>query len=155
MSDLIGSGRLRLDDNETAMFRQNRRQLMTLVEHVPLWVVVSTAVSLGLGTMIGWKRIVVTVGEKIGRAPLTYSQGACAQLVTAATIALGNATGLPVSTTHVLSSAVAGTMVSNQSGLQAKTVRDIGMTWLFTFPCAMLLSAALFVILRALLGVFG
>jgi PiT family inorganic phosphate transporter len=115
---------------------------------IPVWVKVAVAIALGLGTMIGWKRIVVTVGEKIGKSHLTYGQGAAAELIAAATIGAADSFGLPVSTTHVLSSGVAGTMAANGSGLQWSTVRSIGMAWVLTLPAAMLLSGALYWLLR-------
>jgi PiT family inorganic phosphate transporter len=115
---------------------------------IPFWVKVVVALALGLGTMVGWKRIVVTVGEKIGKQHLTYAQGASAELVAAATIAAADVYGLPVSTTHILSSGVAGTMAANKSGLQMSTVRNMLMAWVLTLPCAILISGTLFVVLR-------
>ena len=106
------------------------------------------AIALGLGTMVGWKRIVVTVGEKIGKTHLTYGQGAAAELVAAATIGAADGLGLPVSTTHVLSSGVAGAMVANGSGMQWSTVRNLALAWILTLPVAMLLSGTLFAIFR-------
>ena len=111
---------------------------------IPTWVKVAVALALGLGTMVGWKRIVVTVGEKIGKTHLTYAQGASAELVAMVTILAADGYGLPVSTTHVLSSGVAGTMAANKSGLQMSTIRDIAMAWVFTLPVAALLSGCLF-----------
>ena len=111
---------------------------------IPTWVKVAVALALGLGTMIGWKRIVVTVGEKIGKARMTYAQGVSAQLVAMATILAAGTFGLPVSTTHVLSSSVAGTMAANRSGLQHTTLRNIAAAWVFTLPAAALLSGMLF-----------
>jgi PiT family inorganic phosphate transporter len=102
------------------------------------------AIALGLGTMVGWKRIVVTVGEKIGKTHLTYGQGAAAELVAMLTIGAADIYGLPVSTTHVLSSGVAGTMVANGSGMQMSTIRSLAIAWILTFPVAMLLSGGLF-----------
>jgi PiT family inorganic phosphate transporter len=102
------------------------------------------ALALGMGTMVGWKRIVVTVGEKIGKEHLTYAQGACAELVAMFTIFAADTWGLPVSTTHVLSSGVAGTMVANGSGLQWSTLRNIAAAWVFTLPAAAMLSGGLF-----------
>src|ERR1700704_2728040 len=99
---------------------------------------------LGLGTMVGWKRIVVTVGEKIGKAHLSYAQGASAELLAMTTIGLADIAGLPVSTTHVLSSGIAGTMAANRSGLQAKTLRNILLAWILTLPVCVLLGAATF-----------
>jgi PiT family inorganic phosphate transporter len=111
---------------------------------IPSWVKVAVALALGLGTMVGWKRIVVTVGEKIGKTHLTYAQGASAELVAMCTILAADNYGLPVSTTHVLSSGVAGTMAANKSGLQMSTIRDIAAAWVFTLPAAALLSGGLF-----------
>lgn len=114
---------------------------------IPLWVKVSVAIALGLGTMVGWKRIVVTVGEKIGKTHLTYAQGASAELVAMATIGAADMYGLPVSTTHVLSSGVAGTMAANRSGLQMSTLRNLLLAWVLTLPAAMLLSGGLYWVL--------
>jgi inorganic phosphate transporter, PiT family len=111
---------------------------------IPIWVKISVAIALGLGTMIGWKRIVVTVGEKIGKTHLTYAQGLSAELVAMLTILAADQYGLPVSTTHVLSSGVAGTMAANKSGLQMSTLRDIALAWVFTLPVAAILSGCLF-----------
>jgi len=111
---------------------------------IPTWVKVAVALALGLGTMVGWKRIVVTVGEKIGKTHLTYAQGAAAEITAMITIGLADGYGLPVSTTHVLSSGVAGTMAANKSGLQMSTLRDIALAWVFTLPVAALLSGGLF-----------
>ena len=111
---------------------------------IPDWVKVAVALALGLGTMIGWKRIVVTVGEKIGKTHMTYAQGASAEIITMATILSADHLGVPVSTTHILNSGVAGTMAANRSGLQFSTVRDIALAWIFTLPAAALLSATLF-----------
>jgi PiT family inorganic phosphate transporter len=118
--------------------------LDTSTKFIPTWVKVAVALALGLGTMIGWKRIVVTVGEKIGKTHLTYAQGASAELVAMATILAADRFGLPVSTTHVLSSGVAGTMAANKSGLQVSTIRDIALAWVFTLPAAAVLSGSLF-----------
>jgi phosphate/sulfate permease len=111
---------------------------------IPTWVKVAVALALGMGTMVGWKRIVVTVGEKIGKEHLTYAQGACAELVAMATISAADNFGLPVSTTHVLSSGVAGTMMANGSGLQMSTIRNIAMAWVLTLPAAALISGTLY-----------
>ncbi len=111
---------------------------------IPSWVKVAVALALGLGTMVGWKRIVVTVGEKIGKTHLTYAQGAAAEITAMITIGMADGLGLPVSTTHVLSSGVAGTMAANRSGLQMSTIRNIAAAWVFTLPAAAALSGALF-----------
>ncbi len=115
-----------------------------MTRFIPTWVKVMVALALGLGTMVGWKRIVITVGEKIGKDRLTYAQGSSAELVTMMTISAANIYGLPVSTTHVLSSAVTGTMVANGTGLQLKTVRNIVMAWILTLPAAIVLSGGLY-----------
>jgi PiT family inorganic phosphate transporter len=115
---------------------------------IPTWVKVGVAIALGLGTMVGWKRIVVTVGEKIGKTHLTYGQGAAAEIVAAVTILLADWYKLPVSTTHILSSGVAGTMAANRSGLQAKTLLNIALAWVLTLPAAITLAGALYFILR-------
>ena len=113
-------------------------------KYIPTWVKVAVALALGLGTMIGWKRIVITVGEKIGKTHMTYAQGASAELIAMCTIYGFDKIGLPVSTTHVLSSGVAGTMMAGGSGLQWSTIRNIAMAWVFTLPAAAVLSGSLF-----------
>ncbi len=118
--------------------------------YIPTWVKVSVAVALGLGTMVGWKRIVVTVGEKIGKEHLTYAQGASAELIAAGTIGLAEAYGLPVSTTHILSSGVAGTMAANGSGLQMATIRNMALAWILTLPVAITLSGCLYALLHTI-----
>jgi inorganic phosphate transporter, PiT family len=125
-----------------------KKQLDSATKFIPLWVKICVAIALGLGTMVGWKRIVVTVGEKIGKTHLTYGQGAAAELIAAATIGAADGFGLPVSTTHVLSSGVAGTMVANGSGMQWSTIRSIAMAWVLTLPAAMIMSGVLFLIFR-------
>ena len=133
---------------ESAALANYKKHVDQATKFIPDWVKVAVALALGLGTMVGWKRIVVTVGEKIGKEHLTYAQGACAELVAMATISAADNFGLPVSTTHVLSSGVAGTMAANKSGLQMSTLRNIAMAWVFTLPVAALLSATLFWLFR-------
>lgn len=116
------------------------------IEYVPTWVIVGVGLALGGGTMVGYKRIVVTVAEKIGKTHMTYAQGAAAELVAAATIGLADVFKMPVSTTHVLASGVAGTMWANHSGIQGDTVRKIGLAWVLTLPATIMLSATLFVV---------
>ena len=135
-----------LSKDEVATLSTYKASLDNSTKFIPLWVKISVAIALGLGTMIGWKRIVVTVGEKIGKSHLTYAQGASAELVTAATIQAADMFGLPVSTTHVLSSGVAGAMAANGSGLQMATVRNLVMAWVLTLPCAIMLSGGLYVL---------
>jgi PiT family inorganic phosphate transporter len=121
-----------------------QKSLKALTNFIPLWVKLAVSLALGLGTMIGWKRIVVTVGEKIGKAHLTYAQGASAELVAFGTIEAADILGLPVSTTHILSSGIAGTMVASGSGIQKETVRNIILAWVLTLPVCVVLGAALF-----------
>jgi PiT family inorganic phosphate transporter len=136
------------DDADRKVLKKYKESLDNSTKFIPFWVKVAVAIALGLGTMVGWKRIVVTVGEKIGKQHLTYAQGASAELVAAATIGAADVLGLPVSTTHVLSSGVAGTMAANKSGLQMSTVRNMLMAWVLTLPCAIALSGALFILFR-------
>jgi PiT family inorganic phosphate transporter len=135
-----------LSKQEVAILNTYKAELDSATRFIPIWVKVAVAIALGLGTMIGWKRIVVTVGEKIGKSHLTYAQGASAELVAAATIAAADGYGLPVSTTHVLSSGVAGTMAANGSGLQMATVRNLVMAWVLTLPVAIMLSGTLYIL---------
>jgi inorganic phosphate transporter, PiT family len=129
---------------DLAVIKNYKGFLDKSTKFIPTWVKVAVALALGLGTMIGWKRIVVTVGEKIGKTHLTYAQGLSAELMAMVTILAADGYGLPVSTTHVLSSGVAGTMAANKSGLQVSTLRDIALAWVFTLPAAALLSGCLF-----------
>jgi len=137
---------------ETAVLSDYRSKVDKSTKFIPGWVKVAVALALGMGTMVGWKRICVTVGEKIGKEHLTYAQGACAELVAMATISAADNFGLPVSTTHVLSSGVAGTMAANRSGLQVSTLRNIAAAWVFTLPAAALLSGSLFWLFRQVAG---
>jgi PiT family inorganic phosphate transporter len=130
--------------DENASLTNYKGKVDKATKFIPTWVKVAVALALGMGTMVGWKRIVVTVGEKIGKEHLTYAQGAAAELVAMCTIIAADNYGLPVSTTHVLSSGVAGTMAANRSGLQLSTIRNIAAAWVFTLPAAALLSGSLF-----------
>jgi PiT family inorganic phosphate transporter len=133
-----------LSKEDVAFLAAYKKALDESTKFIPTWVKISVALALGLGTMIGWRRIVVTVGEKIGKQHLTYGQGAAAELVAMATIAAADNYGLPVSTTHVLSSGVAGTMAANGSGVQMSTLRSLALAWVLTLPCAIALAAGLF-----------
>jgi PiT family inorganic phosphate transporter len=126
-----------------------RHYLDYATKFIPTWVKVAVAIALGLGTIVGWRRIVVTVGEKIGQQRLTYGQGASAEMVAMLTIGAADVFGLPVSTTHVLSSGVAGTMVTSGSGLQWNTVRSLLLAWVLTLPASIGLAAILYWALRA------
>jgi PiT family inorganic phosphate transporter len=129
---------------ETGPMVKYKKALDETTRFIPVWVKFSVALALGLGTMIGWKRVVVTVGERIGKTHLTYAQGASAELVTMVTIVLASKFGLPVSTTHVLSSGVAGSMAANKSGLQSGTLRNLLLAWVLTLPACVFLGASLF-----------
>jgi PiT family inorganic phosphate transporter len=144
------SGKPQFSTTDTAMIKNYKTHIDNATKFIPSWVKVAVALALGLGTMIGWKRIVVTVGEKIGKDHLTYAQGAAAEITAMVTIEAADRFGLPVSTTHVLSSGVAGTMVANHSGLQWSTVRNLLMAWVLTLPVSILLSGFLFWAFRKL-----
>ena len=133
-----------LSADDAATLKNYKKHVDGATKFIPLWVKISVAIALGLGTMVGWKRIVVTVGEKIGKDHLTYAQGAAAEITAMVTIGAADMFGLPVSTTHVLSSGVAGTMAANHSGLQMATVRNLLLAWVLTLPASVLLSGALF-----------
>jgi PiT family inorganic phosphate transporter len=152
LGKLVDAGHVGLNDGEKATFNKARSQLRDMTDYSPTWVIAAIAIALGLGTMVGWKRIVVTVGEKIGKSHLTYAQGMSAEIVAATAIGAASTLGLPVSTTHVLSSGIAGTMVAQKSGLNAGTVRNIALAWLFTLPASIFLAGILFLILRAVLS---
>jgi len=136
--------------DENAALANYKTKVDKSTKFLPDWVKVAVALALGLGTMVGWKRIVVTIGEKIGKEHLTYAEGACSGLVAMATIFAADRFGLPVSTTHVLSSGVAGTMTANGSGLRMSTVRNIAAGWVLTLPVAALLSGLLYCLFRAI-----
>ncbi len=133
-----------MPQREVADLDKLRKDLTVTTEYAPFWVILAVAMALGLGTMIGWKRVVLTVGEKIGKQGMTYAQGMSAQITAAIAIGMANIYSLPVSTTHVLSSGVAGTMVANKSGLQLGTVKTILMAWVLTLPATIALAASLF-----------
>jgi PiT family inorganic phosphate transporter len=141
---------LGFSDAETKALTGYKGSLDKGTRFIPTWVKVAVALALGLGTMVGWKRIVVTVGEKIGKTHLTYAQGAAAEITAMATIGMADAFGLPVSTTHVLSSGVAGTMAANGSGLQASTLRNMALAWILTLPASIVIAGVLYVILSAI-----
>ncbi|MCS7078701.1 MAG: inorganic phosphate transporter [Chloracidobacterium sp.] len=131
---------------EADALKKDAATLKALTDFAPLWVKIAIALSLGIGTMVGWQRIVVTIGEKIGKEHLTYGQGASAELVAMSSIGMASYLGLPVSTTHVLSSGVAGTMVAKGSGLQLATVIKIASAWVLTLPAAIFLSGGFFLL---------
>jgi PiT family inorganic phosphate transporter len=142
------TGQPQISATDAAILANYKTHIDHATRFIPLWVKVAVAMALGLGTMVGWKRIVVTVGEKIGKSHLTYAQGAVAEITAMATIGAADGFGLPVSTTHVLSSGIAGTMAANHSGIQWSTVRNLALAWVLTLPVAMMLSGSLFWLFR-------
>lgn len=138
------NGNPKIKDTDWIKLNNYKSHIDNATKFIPTWVKVAVAMALGLGTMVGWKRIVVTVGEKIGKEHLTYAQGAAAEITAMFTIGAADHLGLPVSTTHVLSSGVAGTMAANHSGLQWGTVRNLLMAWVLTLPASIILAASLF-----------
>lgn len=151
VKSLSGNDELEISEAEKKILSDNMKSVRKITDYSPQWVIVMIALSLGLGTMIGWKRIVKTIGEKIGKEHLTYAQGASAELVASTTIGLSTAFGLPVSTTHVLSSGIAGSMVASKGvkNLQPDTVRNILIAWLLTLPVVMVMAGTLFLIFRS------
>ncbi|WJV53975.1 inorganic phosphate transporter PitA [Prodigiosinella aquatilis] len=121
-----------------------RKDLLKTVEYAPVWIIVAVAMALSLGTMVGWKRVATTIGEKIGKKGMTYAQGLAAQVTAALSIGIASYTGMPVSTTHVLSSAVAGTMIVDGGGVQSRTVKNILLAWVFTLPVSLVLSGVIY-----------
>ena len=144
------SGQPKFAVGDLATLMNYKKQADNATKFIPTWVKVAVAIALGLGTMVGWKRIVITVGEKIGKSHLTYGQGAAAEITAMATIGAADWFDLPVSTTHVLSSGIGGTMAANGSGLQWGTVRNLLMAWVLTLPAAMCLAGFLFWVFRSL-----
>jgi PiT family inorganic phosphate transporter len=151
-ASMLVKGKAQLSADEKKAVKGFQGKLEAGTRFIPVWVKISVALALGLGTMVGWKRIVVTVGEKIGKTHLTYAQGASAEIVAAFTIMTADSLALPVSTTHILSSGVAGTMAANGSGLQMKTLGSIASAWVLTLPAAMALAGGLYFILRQIGG---
>lgn len=143
---LLSSPDLNLSVNDKKMLKYRMAHVASITEYAPFWVILIIALSLGVGTMIGWKRIVKTIGEKIGKQHLTYAQGASAEMVAAGTIGLSTWLGLPVSTTQVLSSGIAGSMVASKGikNLQAGTIKTIFLAWILTLPVTILVSGALY-----------
>ena len=147
---LISGGNLTLSSNEIKDLSKEIKSAKKLIEYAPSWVIIMISISLGLGTMIGWKRIVKTVGEKIGKQHMSYAQGASAELVAAMGIGLASWKGLPVSTTHMLSSGIMGSMVAKKGlkNLQKTTVKNILLAWVLTLPVTIVLSGSLFLLFR-------
>lgn len=152
LNNLLKKEEVRMSSSDRTIIKDNLKAIRKVTDYSPGWVILMIALSLGLGTMIGWKRIVKTIGEKIGKEHLTYAQGASAELVAASTIGMSSYFGLPVSTTHVLSSGVAGSMVASKGvkNLQPDTVRNILLAWFLTLPVVMTMAGSLFLLFRSI-----
>jgi inorganic phosphate transporter, PiT family len=150
---LLKSKNFAISKNDVNSLKSEIKEAKKLVEYAPSWVIIMISVSLGLGTMIGWKRIVKTIGEKIGKQHMSYAQGASAEIVAAMGIGVASAYGVPVSTTHMLSSGIMGSMVAKKGlkNLQRKTITNIFLAWVLTLPVTMILSGGLFLLFRAIL----
>jgi PiT family inorganic phosphate transporter len=150
MKSVLKADATGLGEDDTQNLEKNLGILKTYTDYAPTWVIFMISISLGLGTMIGWKRIVVTIGEKIGKSQLTYAQGSSAELIAASTIGMASQLGVPVSTTHVLSSAIAGSMFASKGSqnLQPKTLKNIALAWILTLPVSIGLAGVLFLILN-------
>jgi len=150
---LLKSENFAISLKDLAALKKEIKQAKKLVEYAPSWIILMISISLGLGTMVGWKRIVKTVGEKIGKQHMSYAQGASAEIVASIGIGMASAYGMPVSTTHMLSSGIAGTMVAKKGlkNLQKKTIITIAMAWILTLPVTIILSGGLFILFRAIL----
>lgn len=133
-----------MSSNDKRLLKKLKIDMLSTIEYAPIWIIMAVALALGVGTMVGWRRVATTIGEKIGKKGMTYAQGMSAQVTAALSIGLASYTGMPVSTTHVLSSAVAGTMLVDGGGLQKKTVTNILLAWVLTLPAAIMLSGSLF-----------
>lgn len=152
LRDIARKSEIKISDAERKVLKDELEKVRAVTDYSPRWVILLISISLGFGTMIGWKRIVKTVGEKIGKEHLTYAQGASAEIVAASTIGLSSHFGLPVSTTHVLSSGIAGSMVANRGvkNLQPETVRNILIAWFLTLPVVMIMAGTLFLLFRSI-----
>jgi PiT family inorganic phosphate transporter len=150
---MLKSQTLKIAKEDKKLLKEDLKHLKSYTDYAPSWVILMISLSLGIGTMIGWKRIVVTIGEKIGKEHLSYAQGASAELVAASTIGLASMTGLPVSTTHVLSSGITGAMVASKGlkNVQGKTIQTMTLAWVLTLPVTTIMSGLLFFLFRKIL----
>lgn len=153
MDVLLDVPNLIIDKTARRTIEQEAKKLNGFTAHVPLWCMIVISLALGIGTMVGWKRIVVTIGEKIGKRHMTYAEGATAEMIAAGTIFLASNFGLPVSTTHILSSGVAGSMVASKGvkNLQSGTIKNIALAWVLTLPATILLSGLMYFLLRKII----
>lgn len=149
---IAGSDKINIQAADKTAFISAAHHLNTVTDYAPVWVIATISISLGIGTMIGWKKIVLTIGEKIGNEHLNYAQGASAEIVAAGTIGLSTGFGLPVSTTHVLSSGIAGAMVASKGAknLNGSTLKSIAMAWILTLPVCIILAMILFALFHLL-----
>jgi len=129
-----------ISQKEKIFLEKSKKNILQTIEYAPMWIILIIALSLSVGTMIGWKRIVITIGEKIGKKSMTYAQAMSAQITASASIGIASYTGIPVSTTHILSSSVAGAMLSDGAGIQINTMKNIALAWILTLPISILLS---------------
>lgn len=152
LSNIAKRPEIRMSTDDKKALADHLKKVRKLTDYSPTWVILLISLSLGIGTMIGWKRIVKTIGEKIGKEHLTYAQGASAELVASSTIGISTWFGWPVSTTHVLSSGIAGSMVASKGvkNLQPDTVRNILMAWLLTLPVVVIMAGTLFLLFRSI-----
>jgi len=143
---ILSAADIKLANQDRQTLTSGSKDITNLTDFAPIWVIATISISLGIGTMVGWKRIVVTIGEKIGNQHLNYAQGATSEIVAAATIGLSTSFGLPVSTTHVLSSGIAGSMLASggAGNLNSKTLKNIALAWVLTLPVAIILALLLF-----------
>jgi PiT family inorganic phosphate transporter len=132
---------------EKQQAKEIAKQLGNSVEYAPAWVRALSALCLGLGTMIGYKRIVKTLGERLGNVNLTPAQGAAAEVVSTVLIGMAGFTGLPVSTTHIVTSGIGGTMVASGAGLRYGMISRIVIAWVFTLPVTILIAGGLYFVL--------
>ncbi len=153
-TSVVKNNALVLDGKELKGLKSDLREMDAYTEYAPWWVILMVSIAIGLGSMVGWKRIATTLGEKIGKNPMSYAQGGSAQIVATATIMSSSVIGMPVSTTHVLSSGIAGSMVytGGIKNLQVKTIKNIALCWIITIPVTVTMSGSMFLLFRYLIG---
>ena len=151
---LLASSRVSLSTEDRKTYDDSVKEMKTFTDYAPWWVLLMVSLSLACGTMIGWQRIVTTIGERIGKEHLSYAQGASSELVAAVMIGSSTWLNLPSSTTHVLTSSIAGSMVASRGvkNINPGMVRNIALAWVLTLPVTMVLSGLLFLLFRAILG---
>ena len=151
---LLASPNLSLSTQDRGIYDAAASNMKTFTDYAPWWVLLMVSLSLACGTMIGWQRIVKTIGERIGKEHLSYAQGASSELVAAMMIGVSTQFGLPASTTHVLTSSIAGSMVASRGvkNINPGMVRSIALAWVLTLPVTMVLSGLLFLLFRTVLG---